>query len=1001
VSPRAYHKQVEDLDEDEESGALIVEDVVFDNLSVVLDGASPSNSVEIGGMDGSPDAVAAMSSASNTGAFATLSRGAPDFDELAETQFDTGDWVQGDSSGGTWHGKVRDMKTDGCFSDKIDGDQEICASEDEPVYLIENYDPESGEFTETMVAHLEGSVRKWDHSNSTDNEEASSALNQTQDEAELGLYPIKLYGPVSAPEFVDSGAVEDVVDQLQSHDAIKAAVASGDVADDIYIIIDSNVVDDNESLNEHIITTLEDTPYDVWDGWSWIDSSQDTLAASTLDGVTSVTTAVEELEVSDETIDDVYAEWDDHVNMTASELDEWSDHPCADTASQDPETVRERNMMLLETDKSDWGQEEVDAARRTISFISRMSASENEPDNPKDGGANGCPSEWAVSLLNWAHNPFDSLPDVPEDMVEENAQGINYEAANGAVWFEVPDPESEVISPVNFVTGTHGFRVESSTEPARQGHGHLVVLVNNEFVDAGETVPSEDGYVHLSDGATKFELDLPAGEHTLRLQAVDANHRAYDLRDKVDVRVVEPPEMSEEGSKHGSETDEEEMASINGVDVNGLVMFDGDMGSIAGFEERDGSLMVEVEIIEQDDGQFQKTGETEMVPLQDTESMRATGDGSVAELEAAWHTPEWSGLDAEREWSKPNMEDFDTDDMSEISDHFVVSKTGEWPPENYGDLALPVVFPNGDLSLDGLDSAHQMAQQVDGLSDEMATAVQEKLNSWADEHFDQQVAGEELTLTVAQTQDTTIGCASTSDDDPTLFTASTLAVADTAISGTNTTTTNTMTEIEYDEASESDIAEMNDPVVLEREDVEELRESASDAEELSTRLDQMNSSLTELAEDKEVLDSLDDNTVESLREYDSPVVLTESEHEELSGLVDDVGQIYAEELADFSPFSAEELQERFDPTELREKVEEHDEASVEAELASGGDPDPKGGSKSTDELGSNGDGVSEDELREGVARQLEGEGYTRQAQKVRDGEIALDELGIDTDTIEA
>lgn len=117
-------------------------------------------------------------------------------------------------------------------------------------------------------------------------------------------------------------------------------------------------------------------------------------------------------------LDEVYADWDDAVNMTASELKEWRDHPCASEASVDPDAVIERNLRLLETNKSDWDTDDIADAKRTISFISRMSDSAMEPDDPHDG-VYGCPSKWAISLLNWAYNPFDSIPDVPEQMEDE------------------------------------------------------------------------------------------------------------------------------------------------------------------------------------------------------------------------------------------------------------------------------------------------------------------------------------------------------------------------------------------------------------------------------------------------------------------------------------------------------------------------------------------------------------------------------------------------------
>jgi hypothetical protein len=214
-----------------------------------------------------------------------------------------------------------------------------------------------------------------------------------------------------------------------------------------------------------------------------------------------------------------------------------------------------------------------------------------------------------------------------------------------------------------------------------------------------------------------------------------------------------------------------------------------------------------------------------------------------------------------------------------------------------------------------------------------------------------------------------------------------------------------MTEtIEYDRATEEDIEEMSDPVVMEEDDVEALRAKADEADELSERLDQVNSSVEELAENHETLEDVDEDKLSELQEYDEAVVLTEDEHEELSGLVDEIGQVFADELADYSPFEAEELQERFTPLELRDKVEEHDDASLTEELgASNEDPEPEGDSVDPEELE---DGASdaeqeatEEELREAVAEHLEDGKMFRQAEKVREGDIALDEMGIDAEAV--
>lgn len=122
----------------------------------------------------------------------------------------------------------------------------------------------------------------------------------------------------------------------------------------------------------------------------------------------------------DDKLDAVYSEWKDSVNMTAGELRKWSRNPCSRQASVDPAAVIKRNLRLLEKDKSDWTSNDVEDAKRTVSFINRMKA--NQPDSPREG-PHGCPSEWAISLLNWAFNPFDSVPS-PSSEVKNDLEPV-------------------------------------------------------------------------------------------------------------------------------------------------------------------------------------------------------------------------------------------------------------------------------------------------------------------------------------------------------------------------------------------------------------------------------------------------------------------------------------------------------------------------------------------------------------------------------------------------
>jgi len=100
-----------------------------------------------------------------------------------------------------------------------------------------------------------------------------------------------------------------------------------------------------------------------------------------------------------EVIDEVYAKYQDTVNMSYSELEAWSKTECSKLASLDKSPIN-RNLRLLSTKKADWGANEVKSANRTISFVSRMKNMEQgQPVNKT------CPSKRDISLKNWAYNP--------------------------------------------------------------------------------------------------------------------------------------------------------------------------------------------------------------------------------------------------------------------------------------------------------------------------------------------------------------------------------------------------------------------------------------------------------------------------------------------------------------------------------------------------------------------------------------------------------------------
>lgn len=104
-------------------------------------------------------------------------------------------------------------------------------------------------------------------------------------------------------------------------------------------------------------------------------------------------------EVDPEKLDEVYSKYRDTVNMSYSELKAWSETDASKLASQDRSPI-ERNLRLLQKPKSEWTNQDIKDANRTISFVSRMSAGE-QGEEYKDSGY----SKRDISLKNWAFNP--------------------------------------------------------------------------------------------------------------------------------------------------------------------------------------------------------------------------------------------------------------------------------------------------------------------------------------------------------------------------------------------------------------------------------------------------------------------------------------------------------------------------------------------------------------------------------------------------------------------
>jgi hypothetical protein len=121
-------------------------------------------------------------------------------------------------------------------------------------------------------------------------------------------------------------------------------------------------------------------------------------------------------------------------------------------------------------------------------------------------------------------------------------------------------------SPFEVAMEADGFTVEPAGQ-VREGAGHLHLMVDAGCVASGEEIPEDASHVHFGDGSTETELDLPAGEHTLCLQAGDGVHTALDLTNQITITVVEPGEVGGDTETEEATGEEEWEGTYSGTVV--------------------------------------------------------------------------------------------------------------------------------------------------------------------------------------------------------------------------------------------------------------------------------------------------------------------------------------------------------------------------------------------------------------------------------------------------
>ena len=879
--------------------------------------------------------------------------------EEAENGFTEGDGVQWESSGGTAVGQVIGRKEDGCYSDEVDGNVEVCAPEDGAVLLIEVH--RDGEGTGVQVAHHEETVDSWGFDGS--NEEENAYTPSDGDMVEWQVDP-SLFGEVVHVDYDKNIAMVTVMKQ----------------SDDGY-----------ESTGHTVTAGFEDVvPRDDADY-----SDEEEIALTNVQRLSSACN-LERPSASMDELDEVYSDWQDVVNMTASELRRWSENPCSREASVEAASVIKRNLRLLERNKEEWELDDIKDAKRTINFIDRMGG--QEPDEPSDG-SHGCPSNWAISMLNWAHNPFDSLPEQPDDLddVEPVELGRRPEGSEEPLSgkdtkdqphrypyceHDCPEVDCEECAELSAEVRTPDF---DGTKESTSWSGHSLSDFTSEDWDdlseseqrdiAGHFLVSRSGWPPETFGDLAFEVVDTDGSLDLqglraaktRVGSAGDDIPKAELRDTIDRLAndnfdVEWNDEEENSMKTGDVPMRDEVQRGSNKPSKKVVkrylyekgkadgMYD-EMSPLRGDSENEYDDEDE-DMDEEDDEELSygelSSREYEHEEIDAYENGYKDGRKRASEME----DPEYEDEEMREAYSKgahDGMDPDEPDNAAEAGAHMPDEEQAAYADghevgrKEAQNNELPFEPGNGDEEEEDEELAEDMYE-----SEEDAEAASEDLPEPCEsgtahyhedddmympcashEQYQEAVEGEEASAYPCTKNG---GDARDSDDLREVKVAE--SKAGLAVLSDNRIMTNTAELEDYD-----------NPVVMEQGEFEELQSMNENIEELRARTD--------------ILDSVERELVEELADSDEPLVIEEARFEELEQEAEHVKGLYAEELAEqVGVFSKEELMDKNTLEELREKYEEVG-GDIEEELTA----NPQGGDPTEDEL-SEGDDTGTQETEE-------------------------------------
>jgi len=98
--------------------------------------------------------------------------------------------------------------------------------------------------------------------------------------------------------------------------------------------------------------------------------------------------------------------------------------------------------------------------------------------------------------------------------------------AEERVWFEEPQDNAVVTSPVALKFGLEGMRIAPLRDKS-YGAGHHHIIIDGEPVPKGEGIDFDETHIHYNSGLTGAKVELTPGVHKLTLQFGNGRHNSY------------------------------------------------------------------------------------------------------------------------------------------------------------------------------------------------------------------------------------------------------------------------------------------------------------------------------------------------------------------------------------------------------------------------------------------------------------------------------------------